>query len=97
MATCLIVVDVQNDFCENGSLAVPGSLEMIEGINREIQSNKYKHLVFTADWHPADHKSFAANHDRQSNRSAFSGISPVLKRRAANLIKSGSLTTQKLR
>lgn len=65
MASCLIVVDVQNDFCEKGSLAVAGAHEIIEGINREIQSEKYKYVVFTGDKHPKDHVSFACNHQGQ--------------------------------
>ena len=65
MSTCLIVVDVQKDFCEGGSLAVLGASSVIEGINREIQSGKYKHVVYTTDWHPTDHVSFAVNHPGQ--------------------------------
>ena len=65
MTSCLIVVDVQNDFCEKGPLTVEGSLEIIEGINREIQGDKYKYVVFTGDSHPKDHISFACNHEGQ--------------------------------
>ena len=60
--SCLIVVDVQNDFCEGGVLGVKGSSEIIEGINQEVESGKYILVVFTLDWHPANHCSFAANH-----------------------------------
>lgn len=56
----LIIVDVQNDFLENGSLAVPNGNDVIPVIN-EIQTN-FELIVATQDWHPADHKSFAANH-----------------------------------
>jgi len=59
---CLVVVDVQNDFCQGGALAVDGSLEIIEGINQEANSGKYSLVVYTLDSHPADHLSFAKNH-----------------------------------
>ena len=52
----LIVVDVQNDFCEGGALAVPGGDEVVEPINRLIE--RYDFVVATRDWHPPDHDSF---------------------------------------
>lgn len=69
--SALIVVDVQNDFCEGGSLPVTGSLSIIEGINQEMKNPKYQLIVFTADWHPSNHVSFAANHP---GKSVFSTI-----------------------
>ena len=56
----LIIVDVQNDFLPGGALEVTAGDEIISVINR-IQS-KYELVVATQDWHPADHKSFAAMH-----------------------------------
>lgn len=56
----LIIVDLQNDFLDGGSLAVPNGNEVIPIIN-EIQ-NDFDLIVATQDWHPANHKSFAANH-----------------------------------
>lgn len=56
----LIIIDVQNDFCDGGSLAVPHSNEIIEPINSFM--NNYQHIILTQDWHPANHSSFAANH-----------------------------------
>lgn len=56
----LIIVDVQNDFLQAGALAVPQGDEIIDLINK-IQS-KYDTVVATQDWHPANHKSFAAMH-----------------------------------
>ena len=64
--SCLIVVDMQHDFCEGGSLAVAGAKSLIEGINLEIKSGKYDKIVFTKDWHPKDHVSFADNHPGQA-------------------------------
>jgi len=61
MRKALIIVDVQNDFCESGSLAVPGANEIIEPINKLIQSASYSLVVATQDWHPASHVSFKEN------------------------------------
>ncbi|MEQ9301825.1 MAG: bifunctional nicotinamidase/pyrazinamidase [Cyclobacteriaceae bacterium] len=56
----LIIVDVQNDFLPGGALAVPEGDEVIPYIN-SIQ-DQYDLVVATQDWHPANHGSFAANH-----------------------------------
>jgi nicotinamidase/pyrazinamidase len=56
----LIVIDVQNDFCPNGALAVAGGDEIISRINGLMED--FATVVLTQDWHPADHASFAANH-----------------------------------
>lgn len=56
----LIVIDVQNDFCPGGALAVAGGDEIIPRINALLADFAVK--VLTQDWHPADHSSFAANH-----------------------------------
>ena len=58
----LIVIDVQNDFCPGGALAVPGGDEVVEPINRLI--DKFVNVVLTQDWHPRGHSSFASTHDR---------------------------------
>jgi nicotinamidase/pyrazinamidase len=56
----LIVIDVQNDFCPGGTLAVPRGDEVIEPIHRTAQL--IEHVVLTQDWHTAHHASFAASH-----------------------------------
>jgi nicotinamidase/pyrazinamidase len=56
----LIVIDVQNDFCPGGALAVAGGDEIISRINGLIL--EFPTVVLTQDWHPADHTSFADNH-----------------------------------
>jgi nicotinamidase/pyrazinamidase len=56
----LIVIDVQNDFCPGGALAVAGGDEIIGRINALM--GDYPTVVLTQDWHPADHASFAENH-----------------------------------
>lgn len=65
MKKALIIVDVQNDFCEGGALAVPGANEIIPYINLLMKDNVYDQIVLTQDWHPADHKSFASNNDKK--------------------------------
>ena len=55
----LIVVDVQNDFCPGGSLAVKEGNTIISKIN-EIQK-RFNYIFYTQDWHPADHISFSTN------------------------------------
>jgi nicotinamidase/pyrazinamidase len=56
----LLVVDVQNDFCPGGALAVPEGDAVIAPILRVAPL--FQHVVLTQDWHPADHSSFAAMH-----------------------------------
>ncbi|WP_054302820.1 bifunctional nicotinamidase/pyrazinamidase [Gemmobacter sp. LW-1] len=60
MTEALIVIDVQNDFCPGGALAVVGGDEIVPEINAMLAD--YSVRVLTQDWHPADHASFAANH-----------------------------------
>ncbi|MGB3502752.1 MAG: bifunctional nicotinamidase/pyrazinamidase [Mesorhizobium sp.] len=62
----LVVIDVQNDFCPGGALAVTGGDEIVPIVNRMIA--EFPHVVLTQDWHPAGHSSFASSHD---GRSAF--------------------------
>lgn len=57
----LVLVDLQNDFCPGGALAVPGGDEVIPVANR-VQP-QFDLVVATQDWHPANHGSFAANHE----------------------------------
>lgn len=52
----LVIVDVQNDFCPGGKLAVPRGDEIIEIINR--LAGEFKHVITTQDWHPPGHVSF---------------------------------------
>ena len=59
--TALIVIDVQNDFCPGGALAVTGGDEVVPVINAMLPA--FETVIFTQDWHPADHVSFASNHE----------------------------------
>ncbi len=56
----LVVIDVQNDFCPGGSLAVAGGDEIVPLVNEMI--GRFEHVVLTQDWHPAGHSSFASQH-----------------------------------
>ena len=55
----LLVIDVQNDFCPGGALAVPGGDGVIAPIHRIAPH--FQHIILTQDWHPANHSSFAAS------------------------------------
>jgi|SRR4051812_15393382 len=56
----LLVIDVQNDFCAGGALAVPDGDAVVPVINRV--SERFKHVILTQDWHPNRHGSFATTH-----------------------------------
>ena len=65
----LIVIDLQNDFCPGGALAVAGGDEIVPQVNALMDA--FQTVVLTQDWHPADHASFAAN---QPGQAPFSTI-----------------------
>ncbi len=65
----LVVIDMQNDFCPGGALAVSNGDEIVELINR--LAPEFSVRVFTQDWHPACHTSFASN---QTGKSPFETI-----------------------
>ncbi len=56
----LLVVDVQNDFCPGGALAVPEGDRVVPVINR--LARRFEHVAATQDWHPPGHQSFASSH-----------------------------------
>ena len=60
MAKALIVIDVQNDFCPGGALAVPDGDAVVAPINAMMP--EFDAVVLTQDWHPAGHSSFASSH-----------------------------------
>jgi nicotinamidase/pyrazinamidase len=60
MKKYLIVVDVQNDFCPGGALAVDDGDKIIPNINKLMASNMFDRIIATQDWHPANHISFAS-------------------------------------
>jgi nicotinamidase/pyrazinamidase len=56
----LLVIDVQNDFCPGGALAVPRGDEIVPAVNR--LATQFAHVILTQDWHPPGHASFASSH-----------------------------------
>ena len=56
----LVVIDVQNDFCPGGALAVPRGDEVVPVINDLMR--RFEHVILTQDWHAPDHQSFASAH-----------------------------------
>ncbi|MEP2715903.1 bifunctional nicotinamidase/pyrazinamidase [Pseudophaeobacter sp.] len=60
MTQALIVIDVQNDFCPGGALAVPEGDAVVAPINTLMEG--FETVILTQDWHPAGHSSFASSH-----------------------------------
>ncbi len=60
MSDALIVIDVQNDFCPGGALAVAGGNDIVPGLNALMA--EFSAVILTQDWHPAKHSSFASQH-----------------------------------
>jgi nicotinamidase/pyrazinamidase len=65
----LVIIDIQNDFCPGGALAVSGGDAIIPLINKV--SGQFTHKVLTQDWHPPGHRSFASSHP---GKAAFSTV-----------------------
>ncbi|WP_171234766.1 bifunctional nicotinamidase/pyrazinamidase [Ruegeria sp. HKCCA6837] len=64
MTHALLVIDVQNDFCPGGALAVAGGDEIVAPINAMMDD--FGAVILTQDWHPAGHSSFASSHDTKN-------------------------------
>jgi nicotinamidase/pyrazinamidase len=56
----LLIIDVQNDFCPGGALAVADGDDVVPVVNRLVR--RFDHVALTQDWHPAGHSSFATSH-----------------------------------
>lgn len=75
--TALIVVDVQNDFCPGGALAVRNGSRVVPAINSLMDS--FEVIVGTQDWHPVNHSSFASNNDAEPfSVKTLNGINQVM-------------------
>lgn len=61
--TALLVVDIQPDFLPGGALAVEEGDRILDGVRTLMNSDRFGVRVATQDWHPADHLSFASNHE----------------------------------
>jgi nicotinamidase/pyrazinamidase len=61
--SALVVVDVQRDFCEGGALAAANTLSLLAPLQKFVEEAKRQGalIVFTQDWHPANHSSFKVN------------------------------------
>lgn len=68
-SAALIVIDVQNDFCPGGALAVAGGHEVVPLVN--LVAGRFGAMALTQDWHPVDHHSFASNH---ADRAPFARV-----------------------
>jgi nicotinamidase/pyrazinamidase len=60
MTHALIVIDIQNDFCPGGALAVAGGDQIVSPVNAMMAG--FDAVILTQDWHPGDHSSFASQH-----------------------------------
>ena len=67
----LIVVDIQNDFCPGGALAVSDGDKIIPIVNDLLA--KFNLVIFTKDWHPANHLSFASAHEGKEPYDSYNG------------------------
>ncbi|SDL62498.1 bifunctional nicotinamidase/pyrazinamidase [Halarsenatibacter silvermanii] len=77
----LLCVDLQYDFYEDGALAVPGASKINPRINELMDSDGYRTIAASQDWHPPEHMSFAKNHDKEplaEYEGDNEGIGPVL-------------------
>lgn len=62
MKKVLLVIDVQNDFCEGGSLACAGGRDIVPTINGIMDNSTFDMIVASQDWHPKKHVSFCHTH-----------------------------------
>ena len=63
MSSALIIIDMQNDFCPGGALAVTDGDKIIEPINGA--QKEFDTIILTQDWHPKEHSSFASNNSAE--------------------------------
>jgi nicotinamidase/pyrazinamidase len=71
-ADALLVIDLQNDFCPGGALAVPHGDEILPAVNR--LGRLFPHVLLTQDWHPAGHISFASSHPEDPGAQPYATI-----------------------
>lgn len=62
---CLLIIDLQNDFCQGGSLAVPKAEESIQKVNEIREKFNFDFVAHTQDSHPLKHVSFATTHQQE--------------------------------
>lgn len=92
----LIIVDVQNDFCPGGALAVAAGDEVVPILNR--LAPRFGTVVATQDWHPTDHRSFAAQGGPWPTHCVAdtpgAELHPTLDRRPIDLVIQKATTAQ---
>lgn len=76
---CLLLIDLQKDFCKNGALEIKNADDIIETANFLIKKFKNNLIVATKDWHPSTHKSFAINSNKNIGETVtLKGIQQIL-------------------
>lgn len=76
---CLLLIDLQKDFCKNGALEIKNADGIIKVANFLIKKFKNNLIVATKDWHPSTHKSFAINSDKNIGETiTLKGIQQIL-------------------
>lgn len=79
MKKALIVVDIQNDFCQGGSLEVADAEQIIPYVNHLMQTENYDEIILTQDFHPEGHFSFASTHQKNiGDTILLDGVEQVL-------------------
>lgn len=79
MKKALIVVDIQNDFCHNGSLEVADAEQIIPYVNHLMKTGNYDEIILTQDFHPKGHFSFASTHRKNIGDSIIlDGVEQIL-------------------
>lgn len=79
MKKALLLIDIQNDFCENGALAVKNANQIIPYINTLLEKHHYDEIILSQDFHPANHKSFASvNHKKIGEEILLNGTSQIM-------------------
>lgn len=80
MKKALLAVDLQNDFYEDGALAVPDASKINQKVNELLESEEYELIVASQDWHPKNHRSFASTHGEEAFTAydKEEGLGPVL-------------------
>lgn len=79
MKKALIVVDIQNDFCQGGSLEVADAEQIIPYVNHLMKTENYDEIILTQDFHPKRHFSFASTHQKKVGDSILlDGVEQVL-------------------
>lgn len=61
----LVLVDIQNDYCEGGAMETKGSNVIFPFINELVKKQEFSKIIAVKDWHPENHSSFAIYLDKK--------------------------------